>query len=180
MENINYDRKKLLFFLNQINVKFEEHNHEHLFTVEQSQKLRGKIKGCHTKNLFMKNKKDCFFLLSCLEEKKIDLKKLKITLESKTLSFASHDKLNEILKIEPVSVSPFGLINDIDNKTKFFLDDDILKSDTVNFHPLVNNFTINIKINDFIIFLKNINVELNIIDLKHYKIIEKYGRHNNK
>ena len=115
-----------------------------------------------------------------MKKKKIDLKKLKITLESKTLSFASHDKLNEILKIEPGSVSPFGLINDIDNKTKFFLDDDILKSDTVNFHPLVNNFTINIKINDFIIFLKNINVELNIIDLKDYKIIEKYGRHNNK
>ena len=34
---------------------FQIHNHEPLYTVEDSEKFRGKIKGSHTKNLFQKN-----------------------------------------------------------------------------------------------------------------------------
>ena len=174
---MSYDREKLLIFLKNINILYEEFSHEKLFTVEQSKKLRGKIKGRHTKNLFLKNKKNEFFLLSCAEEKIINLKKLRIVLETKSLSFASHNHLNEILNIKPGSVSPFGLINDIENKTKFFLDEDLLKSKTVNFHPLLNNFTLNITINDFIKFLKEINVEINIINLMEYVIIETNGKY---
>ena len=37
---------------------FQIHNHEPLYTVEDSEKFRGKIKGSHTKNLFLKNKKN--------------------------------------------------------------------------------------------------------------------------
>ena len=35
---------------------FQIHSHEPLFTVEDSEKLRGQIKGAHTKNLFLKSK----------------------------------------------------------------------------------------------------------------------------
>ena len=56
--------------------KIEVHQHDALFTVEDSRKLRGKIGGAHTKNLFLKNKKNNFFLLSCEEADKIDLKKI--------------------------------------------------------------------------------------------------------
>ena len=56
--------------------KIELHQHDALFTVEDSRKLRGKIEGAHSKNLFLKNKKNNFFLLSCEEADKIDLKKM--------------------------------------------------------------------------------------------------------
>ncbi len=46
---------------------FKIHKHEALFTVEDSESLRGEIYGSHTKNLFLKNKKGNFYLFSCDE-----------------------------------------------------------------------------------------------------------------
>ena len=39
------------------NYEIKVHQHDALFTVEDSIKLRGKIDGAHSKNLFLKNKK---------------------------------------------------------------------------------------------------------------------------
>ena len=47
--------------LNQKEYDFEIHEHQPFFTVEESNKLRGKTKGAHSKNLFLKNKKNNFF-----------------------------------------------------------------------------------------------------------------------
>jgi len=166
-----YKKNDLLKYLNTNSIIFSEYNHEPLFTVEQSKKLRGIINGCHTKNLFLKDKKKKFFLLSCLEDKKIDLKKLKKTFETNSLSFASDSYLKEILGLEPGSVSPFGLINDNYNITRFYLDKDILEESTVNFHPLINNSTINLNVGSFIDFIKKVNVGLHLIDLEVYRLV---------
>ena len=66
--------KDLLDLLSEKGVDFQIHNHQALFTVEDSENLRGKISGAHTKNLFLKNKKDEFFLLSCDENANVNLK----------------------------------------------------------------------------------------------------------
>ena len=50
--------------------------HPPLFTVEQSQSLRGQIAGGHSKNLFLKDKAGRLFLLVLLEDARIDLKAL--------------------------------------------------------------------------------------------------------
>src|SRR3978361_2008425 len=50
--------------------------HSPLFTVEQSQSLRGTIAGGHTKNLFLRDKKDALFLVTALEDAAIELKSL--------------------------------------------------------------------------------------------------------
>jgi hypothetical protein len=39
-----------------------------LFTVADSQALRGEIAGGHTKNLFLKDKKDNYFLMTVEED----------------------------------------------------------------------------------------------------------------
>ena len=36
-------------------IDFQIHEHQPLYTVEDSEKLRGEISGSHTKNLFLKN-----------------------------------------------------------------------------------------------------------------------------
>ena len=58
------------------NYEFELHNHIPIFTVEDSRKIRGTNKGSHSKNLFLKNKKNNFFLVSCEENEEINLKEL--------------------------------------------------------------------------------------------------------
>ena len=168
---MNYNRKNLLEFFKDNKIDFEEFHHKHLFTVDESKQMRGKIKGNHTKNLFLRDKRKNFFLLSCLEDKIVNLKKLKLAFRANNLSFASNDHLNDILELMPGSVSPFGLINDDQKKTKFYLDVDLTKGDSINFHPLVNNYTVNISVESFYDFLKKINVELQLINLEVYRII---------
>ena len=58
----------LLELLREKRLDFQIHEHEPLFTVEDSENLRGQIEGAHTKNLFLKNKKNNFFLFSCDEK----------------------------------------------------------------------------------------------------------------
>ena len=101
------------------NKDFQIHDHDPLFTVEDSENLRGEIKGAHTKNLFLKNKKNNFFLFSCDENAKVDLKQFSKSIDAKNLSFANAEYLEQFLGIKPGSVSPFALLNDKDNVVKF-------------------------------------------------------------
>ena len=70
------NKNELLELFQQQNISFDIYSHAALYTVEDSIKIMGNIEGAHTKNLFLKNKKNKFFLISCLQTTKIDLKKL--------------------------------------------------------------------------------------------------------
>src|SRR3954464_9624737 len=88
-------------------------SHRPLFTVEQSQSLRGAIPGAHTKNLFLKDKKDALFLVSALEDAVIDLKSLHRRLDATgRFSFGSAETMRDVLGVEPGAVTPFGVLND--------------------------------------------------------------------
>ena len=55
-------RETLLAFLDACGIGTQTVDHPPLFTVEDSQKLRGEIEGGHSKNLFVKDKKGALFL----------------------------------------------------------------------------------------------------------------------
>jgi len=154
--------------------KIEVHQHDALFTVEDSRKLRGKIDGAHSKNLFLKNKKNNFFLLSCEEADKIDLKKISKSLELGNISFAKEEYLETYLKIKPGSVSPFALLNDKSEKVIFYLEQNLYESKFVNFHPLINTFTIKIETNKFIEFMIENNKKIHIFSSEDGKILKTY------
>ncbi len=163
----------LLQLLRGKSIDFQIHQHEPLFTVEDSENLRGEIDGSHSKNLFLKNKKNSFFLLSCDENAKVDLKKFSLSINAKNLSFANEKYLEKYLGIKPGSVSPFALLNDKENIVEFYLDEKITKSEIINFHPLVNTTTISIKTNDFINFILENNKKINIFSLETYSIVDR-------
>ena len=165
------NKELLLKKINDSKINYKLLEHKAMFTVEDSVSERGNIDGVHTKNLFLKNKKNNFYLLSCLESTKIDLKKIGKKLNIGNISFANEEKMFELLGVRPGSVSPFGILNDKKNKVNFFLDLAIKNSEKVNFHPLINTSTINLKVNDFIDFLVNNNKKVNIFDLENYSII---------
>ena len=162
-----------LFELLRVNNKeFQIHDHEPLFTVEDSENLRGEIKGAHTKNLFLKNKKNNFFLFSCDENANVDLKLFSKSTDAKNLSFANATYLEQLLGIKPGSVSPFALINDSNNVVKFYLDEKLYNSEIINFHPLINTTTISIKTKEFINFLVENNKKIHIFSLDSYSIVK--------
>ena len=151
---------------------FQIHDHEPLYTVEDSEKYRGKINGAHTKNLFLKNKKNKFFLFSCDESATVDLKLFSKSIDAKNLSFANESYLEKYLGIKPGSVSPFALLNDKNKEVNFYLDEKLYKSEIINFHPLINTTTISIKMYDFINFILENGIKINIFSLTNYSITE--------
>ena len=68
--------EELFAFLHGLGIDVVTKTHEPLFTVADSQRLRGEISGAHTKNLFLKDKKDNYFLLTVDEEAVVDLKSI--------------------------------------------------------------------------------------------------------
>ena len=165
-------KNQLIKKLNDSRITFQLHEHEALFTVKDSEKNRGSIEGIHTKNLFLKNKKKEYFLFSCEEKQSVDIKKLSKSLVLGNLSFAKEVALKEYLNITPGSVTPFGLLNDIENKVNFFLDNNLTQDDQINFHPLENTATITMQVKDFINFLLENKKKVNIFDFKSYTLIK--------
>ena len=159
----------LIRILNDHGFEFFIKEHAPLFTVEDSKELRGQIEGAHSKNLFLKDAKANFFLISIEESASIDLKKTMQQIQSKKLSFAKPEYLQDILGIEPGSVSPFALINDTKKQVKFYLDRSFLDSETVNFHPLINTATVNISPQNLIELIEKYHNPVNYIDLENLK-----------
>jgi Ala-tRNA(Pro) deacylase len=130
--------------------------HPPLFTVEESQSLRGAIPGGHTKNLFLKDKKGALFLVTALEDAAIELKSLHRRLgASGRFSFGSADVLLETLGVAPGAVTPFGAINDAGGRVTVVLDAELMQHTTVNAHPLVNTMTTSIGRDDLVRFLES-------------------------
>ena len=154
--------------------EIELHQHEALHTVEDSKKLRGKINGAHSKNLFLKNKKNNFFLLSCQESDKINLKEISKSLKLGNTSFAKEEHLDQYLKIKPGSVSPFALLNDEGGMVNFYLEQTLYESKFVNFHPLINTLTITIETNKFIEFMIENNKKIHIFSSREGIILKTY------
>ena len=159
----------LIRILNDNGFEYFLEEHAPLFTVEDSKSLRGQIEGAHSKNLFLKDAKANFFLISIEESASIDLKKTMQQIQSKKLSFAKPEYLQDILGIEPGSVSPFALLNDTKKQVKFYLDRSFLDSETVNFHPLINTATVNISPQNLIELIEKYHNPVNYIDLENLK-----------
>ena len=156
-------RAELFACLEQLGIRTTTIDHPPLFTVEQSQKLRGEIPGGHTKNLFLKDKKDQVFLLVAEEDAEIDMKSLHKRIGSARLSFGRPELLAELLGVIPGSVTPFGAINDTAGRVTIILDAGLMRHDTLNFHPLENVATTNIRREDFLTFLRHTGHEPQIL-----------------
>ena len=146
--------EQLFGFLDSLGIAHKTVTHPPLFTVEQSQALRGQIPGGHTKNLFLRDKKNALFLVVAEEDAAIELKTLHHKLGAGRFSFGSANLLQEVLGVEPGSVTAFGAINDTQGRVTVVIDAALLEHDTINCHPLVNTMTTAVARGDLLRFLE--------------------------
>jgi len=139
--------------------------HDAVFTVEQARALRGEIPGGHCKNLFLKDKKGALWLVVCLEDALIDLKSLPARIGAARISFGCSDLLREVMGVEPGSVTPFALINDTAHRVNVVLDEKMMASDMVSYHPLVNTATVTLTPDDLLKFISDCGHKPQIISL---------------
>jgi Ala-tRNA(Pro) deacylase len=146
---------ELFAFLADLGISVSTVRHPPLYTVADSQSLRGEISGGHTKNLFLKDKKDNFFLVSVGEDAVVDLKQIhQIIGAAGRVSFGKPEMLMELLGVTPGAVTVFGLINDIAGRVKVVLDKALMDHAVINAHPLTNEATTSVAAADLIRFVE--------------------------
>ncbi len=146
---------EVLTYLDVNEISYDIFNHNAVYTVEEAKLFSSDIPGVHCKNLFLRNRSGkTHYLAIFREDREVNLKNLSKDIGSSNLSFASEERLFRYLMLKPGSVSPFGLINDEKNEVIVILDESILESDRVTFHPNINTSTLSLKSEDFVRFLK--------------------------
>ena len=161
---------KLIELLEANNIEFKLFNHKPLFSVSESKSYQDVIfpndfSSVHIKNLYLRDKKKQNFLITCEQDKNIDLKKLKEIVKCEHLSFGSEERLFEYLGALLGSVSPFCMLNGSRKNVKFICDYSLKKFKKIFLHPFVNDKTIYLKLNDLESFLRNHDVQINWIEL---------------
>src|SRR5579883_1386203 len=152
--------------LDALGVKHETIEHPPLFTVEDSQNLRGEIPGGHTKNIFVKDKKGRLYLLVVGEDAVVDLKRVHEKIGGQgRVSFGSAELLEEVWGVKPGAVTPFGAINDRGRRVTVVLDAALMAHERLNFHPLVNTRTTGLASGDLVNCLRATGHEPMIVAL---------------
>ena len=123
-------------------IPFEHHEHEAVFTVEESRGIKAAIPGEHTKNLFLKDAGGAFWLVTVPAEMRVDLKALTQAIGCKRVSFGKPDAMERLLGLAPGSVTPLGAINADPGSITVVLDRSLAEAERINVHPLRNTATI--------------------------------------
>ena len=113
------------------------------------------MSGTFTKNLLLKDKKKRLFLIVAEEGRDIDLKTFNARIGAKGhLSFASSELIRELLGVEPGTVTPFGLMNDLGKQVTPVIDASLMSATLINFHPLVHTASTGIRPGDLLSFIR--------------------------
>ena len=123
-------------------IPFEHHEHEAVFTVEESRGVKEAIPGEHTKNLFLKDAGGAFWLVTVPAEMRVDLKALPEAIGCKRVSFGKPEDMERLLGLTPGSVTPLGAINAEPGSITVVLDRSLAEAERINVHPLRNTATI--------------------------------------
>ena len=157
-------REALLRFFDALEIAHSTVDHPPVFTVAESDQIKADMPGGHTKNLFLKDKKNNLVLVSALQSTDVDLKGLHRKLGLGRFSFGKADLLEETLGVTPGSVTAFAIVNDPDKRVRFVIDKALMEHETVNFHPLRNDATTAISSADLLRFVRALGREPEIAD----------------
>jgi Ala-tRNA(Pro) deacylase len=178
---------KVHTFLENNSIEFVNHTHPPLPTIELALEFWKEIDSTHCKNLFFRNHKGNRHYLVVFEcHKELSIHTLEKSLRQGKLSFASQERMERCLGLLPGSVSPFGLINDMNltdeagnpkegvaakelfengHRVKLFLDQDLKTAERLSFHPCDNTASTVVSNDDFLRFLELWGGEYEWIDV---------------
>ena len=136
-------------FLDGLGLTYGRVDHAPAMTMEDCAAVDAVLDAVTCKNLLLTNKQQtAFYLLIMPGDKPFKTKYLSAQIGSARLSFASAEKMEELLDITPGSLSVLGLINDPECKVTLLADEDVLKGEYIGFHPCINTSSLRLSMQD--------------------------------
>lgn len=138
--------EKMITWLKEQSVNFEEILHPPAETCELSAKYRLKDLQIGGKTVFLKTKSG-FVLATVPAHKKVDNQRLRKILRSQKLRFASQDELREHIGVTKGAIPPFiaPWLN-----IPLYLDISLLENHEIAFNAALNSHSIILKMNDYL------------------------------
>ena len=166
MEALELRSKRVFEFLDAHEIKYEAYTHPASPTIEIAKQYWRDDGSVHCKNLFFRNHKGNRHYLVCFDcDQDMAIHDLEKRLHQGKLSFASPQRMERYLGLEPGSVSPFGLINDEENHTHLFLDKNLESAESLSFHPNDSRGTVVISKAEFLRYLEAVGNSWEFIEL---------------
>ncbi len=139
-------------FLDQKGISYEITEHTAVYRMEQLADVDLPYLEDNSKNLFVRDdKKRNYYLITVKGDKRVDLKEFSDAHGTRRLSFASAKDLDALMKLEPGSVTPLGLLNDEERRVQFYLDQSFLEGNIrIGCHPNDNTATVWLRTGDLI------------------------------
>ncbi|GAA4898583.1 prolyl-tRNA synthetase associated domain-containing protein [Ferrimonas pelagia] len=128
--------------LDQLSIAYQAYQHPPLHNCQEADRLQLVRTGLRTKNLFLRdNYGKRHFLLITTPDKAVDLKALSKQMSLSRLGFASAERLERYLGVQPGHVSLLALINDPDQAVTLWIDQALWCGESLQCHPLDNTQT---------------------------------------
>ncbi|NXC25203.1 PRXD1 protein, partial [Campylorhamphus procurvoides] len=152
-------REELERRLRALGIATDTAEHPQVFTVEEMMPHVQHMKGAHTKNLFLKDKKKKgFWLVTVLHDRQVNLNELakKLGLGSGNLRFAEENAMLEKLQVGQGCATPLALFCD-QGDVRLVLDAALFQGGhpKVYFHPMTNSATMGLSPDDFLKFVRS-------------------------
>ncbi|MBO7220584.1 MAG: prolyl-tRNA synthetase associated domain-containing protein [Alistipes sp.] len=166
MEDLELRSKRVFEFLDAHDIKYEVYFHPESPTIEIAKQNWHDDGSVPSKNLFFRNHKGNRHYLVCFDcDQDMAIHDLEKRLHQGKLSFASPQRMERYLGLEPGSVSPFGLINDEENHTHLFLDKNLESAESLSFHPNDSRGTVVISQGEFLRYLEAVGNSWEFVEL---------------
>lgn len=174
-------REEVEAFLTKLSIPFTTTEHAEIKTVKEGLEILSDTSGSFVKNLYIKDKKDNYYLLCALHSTETPYKTLGKVLNvgSSGVRAAPVEKLQEYLSVIPGAVNPFALANDHKDAVKLLLDKNLLSAESVLLHPMINTSSTKISTPDLLKFLDSIGKKYTVIDFDEDKKVEEKKKEEN-
>lgn len=155
--------KRIFDILDELNIFYTNYQHQAVISCSEAKWID--IPWKRVKSLLIHNKKKTQFYMIVLEDnKKLETNKVRDFFNDTKMSFSSQEDMIEKIWVKIWHVSPFALVNNIHNDIKVVFDTSLLGVE-VWFHPLTNDQTIVLGMQDVEKFLQKVWNDFFYLDL---------------
>lgn len=152
--------------LDELDINYRRIDHCSVYTMEEMDTLGIFSDGTVGKNLFLRDAKGKrHFLVFVYGDKKVNLSQIEEKIGIKHCSFGSPERLRKYLGLTKGSVSPLGVINDINAEVEFIIDREFLDCPCVGVHPNQNTSTLWLTFSDLEKVIKSNGNSITYIDI---------------
>lgn len=158
-------KEDIIRILEDKKIKYEIVEHKAVFTIDEMLECNLPHPEQIAKNLFIRDdKKRKYYLITCLEDKKVNLKEFRNEHGTRPLTFASEDDLMAKMGLIRGAVTPLGILANEEKDVIVYMDKDY-EHKLMGIHPCDNTATVYINTRDVAKLIKDHGNELHFVKM---------------